>query len=250
MMGRFENKIALVSGAASGIGRATAIAFAEQGAKVVLADLEEAGAAKVASEIGDAASAVGVDVSDPAACEAMVAAVLDRHGRLDIAVNNAATPSEIGGLFEEADIAVWDRLMAVNLSGVFYAMRAQVPALRKSPGGVIVNTASIASFIAAKGMPAYIASKHGVAGLTKAAALDLADANIRVNAVCPGFVRTGMTEPVLQEEGVEAGLAASVPLGRIAEPEEIARAILFLAHEDSSYATGSLLLLDGGTSLQ
>lgn len=250
MANRFAGKVALISGAASGIGLATARAFAAEGARVVLADLDADRAAQAAETIGSAASAVRVDVSDPADCETMVAAVLDRHGRLDIAVNNAGMPSAVGGMFEDSDIAVWDRLLAVNLSGVFYAMRAQVPCMRKAGGGVIVNTASVASVIAAPGMPAYIASKHGVAGLTKAAGLDLANANIRVNAVCPGFVRTGMTEPLLRAEGVESGLAAMAPLGRIAEADEIARAILFLAHDDSSYATGTLLMLDGGLSIQ
>lgn len=249
-MGRFTGKIALISGAASGIGLATAKALADEGAQVVLADLAADRVAEAAAQIGSAASSVAVDVSKPEQCEAMVAAVLERHGRLDIAINNAGMPSAPGGLFEDSDIAVWDRLLAVNLSGVYYAMRAQVPSMRKAGSGVIVNTASVASVIAAKGMPAYIASKHGVAGLTKAAALDLADANIRVNAVCPGFVRTGMTEPMLSEPGAESGVAAMAPIGRIAEAEEIAKAILFLAHEDSSYATGAMLMLDGGLSIQ
>lgn len=249
-MVRFAGKVALVSGAASGIGLATARALAEEGAQVVLADIAGDEVAEAAESIGNNASFVSVDVSDPAACERMVAAVLERHGKLDIAINNAGIPSKVGGLFEDAEIAVWDRLLAVNLSGVFYAMRAEVPPMRKAGGGVIVNTASVASVIAAQGMPAYIASKHGVAGLTKAAALDLASANIRVNAVCPGFVRTGMTEPLLAAPDVESGLAAMAPIGRIAEADEIARAILFLAHSDSSYATGAMLMLDGGLSIQ
>lgn len=249
-MDRFASKVALVSGAASGIGLATARALAAEGAQVVLADVAADQVAEAARSIGSSASSVTVDVSDPAACVRMVAAVLERHGKLDVAVNNAGIPSKVGGLFEDSDIAVWDRLLAVNLSGVFYAMRAEVPPMRKAGGGVIVNTASVDSVIAAQGMPAYIAAKHGVAGLTKAAALDLASANIRVNAVCPGFVRTGMTEPLLAAPDVESSLAAMAPLGRIAEADEIARAILFLAHSDSSYATGALLMLDGGVSIQ
>lgn len=249
-MQRFAGKVALVSGAASGIGLATAQALAAEGAAVVLADLAGDRVEEAARQIGGHASSVQVDVADPAACERMVAQVIERHGTLDIAINNAGMPSDIGGRFEDASIADWDRLLAVNLSGVFYAMRAEVPPMRKAGGGVIVNTASVASVIGSKGMPAYIASKHGVAGLTKAAALDLADAGIRVNAVCPGFVRTGMMEPVLRGAGVEAGLAAMAPLGRIAEASEVARAILFLAHADSSYATGTMLMLDGGLSIQ
>jgi NAD(P)-dependent dehydrogenase (short-subunit alcohol dehydrogenase family) len=249
-MNRFAGKVALVSGAASGIGLATARALVVEGAQVVLADIAADRVAEAAREIGSGASGVTVDVSDPASCERMVAEVLDRHGTLDIAINNAGVPSKVGGLFEDADIGVWDRLLAVNLSGVFYAMRAEVPSMRKAGGGVIVNTASVASVVAAVGMPAYIASKHGVAGLTKAAALDLASANIRVNAVCPGFVRTGMTAPLLAVPDTERALSVLTPIGRIANADEIARAILFLAHEDSSYATGALLMLDGGLSIQ
>ena len=250
--GRFEGKVALVTGAASGIGRATALAFAREGARVVVVDVNAAAAQETADSIaasGAKSVACVADVSDPAACEAMVAQTVAAFGRLDIAVNNAGIPAGFGGDFLDTSADLWRRVIDVNLSGVFWAMRAEVPALKAAGGGAIVNTASVASLVAGKGMASYVAAKHGVAGLTKAAALDLIGHGIRVNAVCPGAIDTAMLAPLMADANVAAQVAGSIPVGRVGRPDEIAAAILFLCSPAASYAVGQLMLLDGGVSL-
>ena len=252
-MTRFAGKVALVTGAAGGIGLAAAQAFAAEGAHVVRADRNIALARQGAQDIaatGGQASAVFVDVADPASCVAMVEFTLATYGGLHVAFNNAGIPSEIGGAFEDFTVACWDTLIGTNLSGVFYAMKAQVPALKASGGGAIVNTASIAALIAAPGMAAYVASKHGVAGLTKAAALDLIGHGIRVNAICPGFVDTPMLAGALAQPGARAAMSGQTPIGRIATPSEVAQTALFLASDAASYMVGALLSVDGGVVVQ
>ncbi|MDB5689827.1 MAG: short-chain dehydrogenase [Sphingomonas bacterium] len=250
MMPRFENRVVLITGAASGIGLATARRFAAEGARVVLGDRNETAVLAAAAAIrgsGGAATGIGVDVAVYAACEAMVGHAVETFGGLHIAVNNAGIPSEIGGLFEDFPVADWDRLIATNLSGVFHAMRAEVPALKASGGTAIVNTASIASLVAAPGMAAYVASKHGVAGLTKAAALDLIAHGIRVNAVCPGLIDTPMLAGAPPE--AQAAMAAQAPIGRMGTADEIAEVVLFLASDAASYMCGALMTVDGGVTL-
>lgn len=250
---RFAGKVVLITGAASGIGLAAARLFAAEGAKVVLADLNADGATAAAEAIVDSggqASGCGVDVGDFAACETMVAHALTTFGALHIAFNNAGIPSETGEAFEDVAIADWDRLVSTNLSGMFYAMKAQVPALKAHGGTAIVNTASIASLVAAPGMAAYVAAKHGVGGLTKAAALDLIGHGIRVNAICPGFVDTAMLAGALTTAEVRDRIGALAPIGRIASAEEVARTALFLASDEASYLVGTLLSVDGGIVAQ
>lgn len=250
---RFENRTVLVTGAASGIGRAAALGFAAEGGRVVLADKNGEGAAAAAEEIrrsGGQATSIAVDVSDFSACEAMVAHAIETFGGLHIAFNNAGIPSAIGADFEDFAVADWQRLIETNLGGIFYCMKAEVPAMKACGGTAIVNTASVTSLIAAPGMAAYVAGKHGVAGLTKAAALDLIRHGIRVNAICPGLTRTAMLEPILETPEVRAQIEASVPIGRIGEAAEAAQAALFLASDEASYIVGTLLTVDGGVVIQ
>lgn len=247
-MGGFDGKSVIVTGAASGIGRATARAFAAQGARVMLADVDAAGLAALAAELPGSAAVI-TDVADPAACQRMVNETVARFGRLDIAFNNAGIGAPPYADFMDMGVADWRRLVSVNLDGVFHSIRAEVPALRAAGGGAIINTASVASLIAQPGMASYVASKHAVAGLTKAVALDLVRDNIRVNAVCPGLTDTAILDSARDMPEVLRGFEAAVPMGRIAGPEEIASAVLFLASDAASYCVGTLLTVDGGVIL-
>lgn len=245
-------QVVLVTGAAGGIGRAAVAAFAQAGARVVVADLDLAGAQAVASQVqagGGQALAVQVDVTQGASVQAMVAAAVaaSGFGRLDAAFNNAGVELE-GAATADADEDLFDRTIAVNLRGVFLCMKYQIRQMLAQGGaGAIVNTASVAGLVGAATMPAYTASKHGVVGLTKAAALEYARRGIRVNAVCPGVVRTAMTErAIAQRPEREAAIAHLHPMGRIAEPAEIAAAALWLCSPAASFVTGQAWAVDGG----
>jgi NAD(P)-dependent dehydrogenase (short-subunit alcohol dehydrogenase family) len=249
---RFDGKVVLVTGAASGIGLATATAFAREGAKVVVADLNAEGAAAAATEIersGGTASSIGTDVIDYAACIAMVDHATNRYGALHVAVNNAGVNNPPYKEFEDIRVEDWDRVIAANVNAVFRAMKAEVPALRKSGGTAIVNTGSAIGLAGVPNKASYVASKHGVAGLTRAAALDLIGHGIRVNAVCPGMTETPMVAAGTGNPELRAALQAKIPIRRMAGADEVAAAILFLASDEASYVVGSLMVVDGGLTV-
>ena len=246
-------KIAVVTGGGSGIGRATALLLAERGAQVVVADVDGGHAGAVAAEItaaGGTAQAQTVDVTDPDAVEGMVASAVSAYGGLDIGVNNAGTSGTFAPIAEHP-LDAWRSTLELNLSGVFYCMRAQIPRMLDRGGGAIVNTSSGAGLMGFAGLPAYVASKHGVVGLTRAGALEYARKGIRVNCVCPGTVRTPMLEGFTghNEDALQA-MGRAMPVGRLAAPEEIAAAIVWLASPSASYVTGHALAVDGGAAAQ
>jgi NAD(P)-dependent dehydrogenase (short-subunit alcohol dehydrogenase family) len=244
MSADLTGKVALVTGAASGIGRASALAFARAGADVALLDIDSAGIELVAGQvraIGARAEPLVADVTDFEAVSDAVDHAVDTLGRLDAAVNNAGVPGPYLPLdaYSEKEFL---RVLDVDLVGVWRCMHAEIRHFRRAGSGAIVNTSSMLGLAAMTDNGAYTAAKHAVHGLTRAAALELAEAGIRVNAIAPGVTRTGMTS------GVSADLLARVPLRRIAEPEEIAAAVVWLCSSDASYVTGSVLVADGGWS--
>ncbi|MEN9704730.1 MAG: hypothetical protein RLZZ393_609 [Pseudomonadota bacterium] len=252
-MARFTGKSVIVTGGASGIGRSTALAFAAEGAKVMVADQNGAGAEAVAEAIraaGGMAASFRADISLYADCQALVDHAATRFGGLHVAFNNAGIPGSMTKAVHEYDLEEWNRMITVNLTGVFHSLKAEVPAMLASGGGAIINTASVASIVAAQNMASYVTAKHGVLGLTKAAALDLIGQGIRVNAVCPGAVRTAMLEPALQIPEIKAKMESDHPIGRTAEPEEIAKIVLFLASNEASFIVGHGLTADGGVVLK
>lgn len=243
----FDGKVVLITGAATGIGRATALAFADRGARLVIGDLSQAAeeTAALAREKGVDAVFVKTNVSQSADVKALVAEAEKRFGRLDIAFNNAGIlPSTTA--FAETDEAEFDRIIAVDLRGVFLSVKYELQALLRAGGGAIVNTASVAGVVADPNMAPYAAAKHGVVGLTRAAALDYAAKNIRVNAVAPGLIATPMTERWLADPQISKALMANSPIQRAAQPEEIAAAVLFLSSPAASFINGSIFVADGG----
>ncbi|MBV7651515.1 MULTISPECIES: SDR family NAD(P)-dependent oxidoreductase [Streptomyces] len=241
----FAGRTALVTGAASGIGLATARRLGQGGARVVIADYNAEGAASAAAALRDEsieASAVTVDVTDPASVEAAVRFAQDTYGALHLAVNNAGIGGESAPT-GDYDIDVWNRVVRTNLDGVFYSMRYEIPALLAAGGGAIVNTASILGSVGFAGSPAYVAAKHGVVGLTKTAATEYAAQGVRINAVGPGFIDT----PLLQGMDKQAydGLVQLHPAGRLGRSEEVAEVIAFLLSDRASFVHGSYHLVDG-----
>lgn len=243
-----SNKVALVTGAGSGIGRAVCAAYASEGAAVVVADLnEQAGGETVAAlqEQGARCHFVQTDVTDPKACEVLVNATVAQFGRLDIACNNAGINQGVAPV-DQYSLDDWHAVMQVNLSAVFYCIRAQVPAMLETGGGAIVNMASILGAVGLPNIPAYVASKHGVVGLTKSVALDYANRGIRVNAVGPGFIETPLIAPQLQDPEKRMHIQAQHPVGRLGQPAEVAELVLWLSSDKASFVTGSFYPVDGG----
>lgn len=245
----FSGRVALVTGAAGGIGRATAIELARAGARVAVADVDLEHARNTVALIeqaGGTALAIRVDVADPVSVAAMVGTTVERFGRLDLAHNNAGVMGGGRPLVEMPD-DVWQRCIGVMLTGVFYCMKHEIPAMRRGGGGAIVNTSSGAGLIGVPNQADYVAAKHGVIGLTKSAALENIGHNVRINAICPGTARSRMVSGWLQgSEEAERQIADLHPIGRIAEPEEIARAVCWLLSDDASFVVGSAMTADGG----
>nr|WP_194241182.1 SDR family oxidoreductase [Solimonas terrae] len=245
-----QNKVAIITGAASGIGRAAAMRFAEEGAKLALADLDAAAGAALVAELRSCGNDVffqRTDVADAAQCQALVDAAVTHYGRLDCAFNNAGIsdgPIPPGTI--DYPLALWDRMIAVNLSGVFYGLRAQIRAMLANGGGAIVNTASIAGQIGLAGIPGYVAGKHGVVGLTKTIAVEYGAQNIRCNAVAPGFIETPMIEQVMAVPAFRDMAASTVPAGRVGSAEEIANVVVWACSDRASYVNGAVLAADGG----
>lgn len=244
----FEGKVALVTGAASGIGESTALLYAKNGAKVVVSDVDDKGGQETVDKIKEAGSEsiyIHADVSKSEDCRKMVEKTVATFGRLDFACNNAGIGGEqnpVGKLSIEG----WDQTIAIDLSGVFYCMRYEIEAMEKNGGGAIVNMASILGQVGFAGAAAYVAAKHGVVGLTRTAAIEYSKQGIRVNAVAPAFIQTPMIEAATADANVEKALVEAHPIGRLGKPEEIAALVIFLSSEKASFITGSYVEADGG----
>lgn len=246
-MKSLENKVAIVTGAGSGIGREIALKYAEEGAKVVVSDIDEKGGNETVSIIkhhGGEAVFIKADTSNAESSRLLVEETVKQFGALHIACNNAG----IGGPLAptgEYPVDGWNKVISINLSGVFYGMRYQIPAMLASGGGAIVNISSILGQAGTKGSPAYVAAKHGVVGVTKAAALEYAGQNIRINSVGPGYILTPMLTNTLNEEQMN-GLVGLHPIGRLGKATEVAELVLWLSSPKASFVTGAYYAVDGG----
>ena len=249
MAGIVDGKVMLVTGGGSGIGRATALKLAREGAKLMIADYALEGGertVRMIAETGGTANFVHTDVSIAAQVEAMISRTLATYGRLDGAFNNAGIEGRMGTTVDTSE-ENFDRTIAINLKGVWLCMKYEIPQMLKQGAGAIVNTASVAGVVGIERLPAYNASKHGVVGLTRTAALEYAAKNIRVNCVCPGAIRTPMTERIIDSGGMsEQDAIAAEPVGRWGKPEEIAEGVVWLLSDAASFVTGHPMVVDGG----
>lgn len=251
---RFEGKVVVITGAASGQGRAAALLFAGEGARVVVSDVNGEGAEKVALDIegsGGEAVAVATDVSREAEVEAMIGAATEAYGRLDVLFNNAGVGYSAADRFTMASVVHtpeedWDAVLAINLKGVAMGCKHAIPLMERQGGGAIVNNASINALVGLSGADAYTAAKGGIVALTRVLAVDWGPKGIRVNCICPGGVDTPMIAPAIADEAVASFMRESTPLGRLARPEETARVALFLASDEASYLNGAVVPVDGG----
>ncbi len=247
----FNGKVAVVTGGGNGIGRAASLGFAQRGARVVVVDRDAEAAAAVATEIGRSAISCAADVTRAADVEAYVKAALDAFGSIDCFHNNAGIEGKVAPT-AEYDEAMFDSIMAVNVKGVFLGLRHVLPVMIRQQRGAVVNTASIAGLVGTVGMPAYVASKHAVIGLTKVAAGEVGPLGIRVNAICPGPISTRMVHDIARQvspnnpEGVEERYASGIPLRRYGTAEEVANLVMFLCSDLASNITGAQYVVDGG----
>ncbi|NJN16992.1 MAG: SDR family oxidoreductase [Oscillochloris sp.] len=249
MPAQFNGKVALVTGAATGIGRASALAFAREGAKVAVADVNEAAGNQVVAEIealGTDAIFIRANVSQRADVEVMVNLTVKTFGRVDFAHNNAGIEGAQADLAEYPE-EVWDQVIGINLKGVWLSMKYEIQHMLQQGGGRIVNTSSVSGLTGARGVSGYVASKHGIVGLTKAAALEYARNNIRVNAVCPSTIHTPMIDRITGgDERILEQFAEGEPIGRFGTPDEVANAVIWLCSDAASFITGATLTVDGG----
>src|SRR6516225_2663959 len=251
-MGKLDQKIALITGAASGIGAATAKLFVAEGATVIVVDIDETNGRRVAHEVGPHCVFHKANVGEPLEVEAMVRFAVDSFGRLDVLHNNVATAGAVAPV-GDMPIDAWQRAIAVSLSGVFYGMRFALPHMVAQGGGAVVNTAPVSGLAADYGAGAYNAAKAGVANLTRSAAIEYARKNVRVNAVCPGVIATpavlnGLIARSRDPQRARQRAEECHPMGRLGKPEEIAKVVLFLASDDASFMTGSMVVVDGGVT--